>query len=59
MAKKQKAIYIKVSEEQHQKYKEFVVKNKTDLSTLTRTLLDKAIQEGDINGLGRETKETD
>ena len=54
---KQKAIYIKVSEEQHQKYKEFVVKNKTDLSTLTRNLLDKAIKEGDINGLGRETKE--
>ena len=54
---KQKAIYIKVSEEQHQKYKEFVVKNKTDLSTLTRNLLDKAIKEGDINGLGRTTKE--
>ena len=57
MAKKQKAIYIKVSEEQHQKYKEFVVKNKTDISTLVRNLLDKAVQEGDINGLGRTTKE--
>lgn len=56
---KQKAIYIKVSEEQHQKYKEFVVKNKTDLSTLVRNLLDKAIKEGDTNGLGRTTKETD
>ena len=56
---KQKAIYIKVSEEQHQKYKEFVVKNKTDISTLVRNLLDKAVQEGDINGLGRTTKETD
>ena len=54
---KQKAIYIKVSEEQHQKYKEFVVKNKTDISTLVRNLLDKAVQEGDINGLGRATKE--
>lgn len=54
---KQKAIYIKVSEEQHQKYKEFVVKNKTDLSTLTRNLLDKAIKEGEDNGLGRTTKE--
>ena len=54
---KQKAIYIKVSEEQHQKYKEFVVKNKTDLSTLVKSLLDKVIQEGDINGLGRTTKE--
>ena len=50
MAKKQKAIYIKVSEEQHQKYKEFVVKNKTDLSTLVRNLLDKAIKEGEDNG---------
>ena len=59
MAKKQKAIYIKVSEEQHQKYKEFVVKNKTDISTLVRNLLDKAVQEGDINGLGRATEETD
>ena len=54
---KQKALYIKVSEEQHQKYKEFVVKNKTDLSTLVKNLLDKVIQEGDINGLGRTTKE--
>ena len=54
---KQKALYIKVSEEQHQKYKEFVVKNKTDLSTLVKSLLDKVIQEGDINGLGRTTKE--
>ena len=54
---KQKAIYIKVTEEQHQKYKEFVVKNKTDLSTLTRNLLDKAVQEGDKDGLGRTTKE--
>lgn len=54
---KQKAIYIKVSEEQHQKYKEFAVKNKTDISTLVRNLLDKAVQEGDINGLGRTTKE--
>ena len=55
---KQKAIYIKVTEEQHQKYKEFVVKNKTNLSTLVKNFLDKAVQEGDINGLGRETKET-
>ena len=54
---KQKALYIKVSEKQHQKYKEFVVKNKTDLSTLVKSLLDKVIQEGDINGLGRTTKE--
>ena len=56
---KQKAIYIKVSEEQHQKYKEFVVKNKTNLSTLVKNFLDKAVQEGDINGLGRTTEETD
>lgn len=56
---KQKAIYIKVSEEQHQKYKEFVVKNKTDISSLVRNLLDKAVQEGDINGLDGATKETD
>lgn len=56
---KQKAIYIKVSEEQHQKYKEFVVKNKTDISTLVRNLLDKAIKDGDINGLDGATKETD
>ena len=54
---KQKALYIKVSEEQHQKYKEYVVKNKTDISTLVRNLLDKTIKEGDINGLGRTTKE--
>lgn len=54
---KQKAIYIKVSEEQHQKYKEFVVKNKTNLSTLVKNLLDKAVQEGEDNGLGRATKE--
>ena len=47
---KQKAIYIKVSEEQHQKYKEFVVKNKTNLSTLVKNLLDKAVQEGEDNG---------
>ena len=52
-----KALYIKVSEEQHQKYKEYVVKNKTDISTLVRNLLDKTIKEGDINGLGRTTKE--
>ena len=56
---KQKAIYIKVTEEQHQKYKEFVVKNKTNLSELVKNLLDKAVQEGDINGLGRATEETD
>ena len=55
---KQKAIYIKVTEEQHQKYKEFAVKNKTDISTLVRNALDKAIKEGDINGLGGKTKET-
>ena len=54
---KQKAIYIKVSEEQHQKYKEYAVKHKTDISTLVRNLLDKTIKEGDINGLGRTTKE--
>lgn len=53
----QKALYIKVSEEQHQKYKEYAVKHKTDISTLVRNLLDKVIQEGDINGLGRTTKE--
>ena len=52
---KQKALYIKVTEEQHQKYKEYAVKNKTDISTLVRNALDKAIKEGDINGLGRAT----
>ena len=54
---KQKAIYIKVTEEQHQKYKEFAVKNKTDISTLVRNALDKAIKEGDTNGLDGATKE--
>ena len=56
---KQKAIYIKVSEEQHQKYKEFVVKNKTNLSSLVKNLLDKAIKEGDTDGLDGATEETD
>ena len=53
----QKALYIKVSEEQHQKYKEYAVKHKTDISTLVRNLLDKTIKEGENNGLGRTTKE--
>ncbi len=42
---KQKALYIKVSEEQHQKYKEYAVKHKTDISTLVRNALDEAIKK--------------
>ena len=57
---KHKALYIKVTEDQHQQYKEYAVKNKTDISTLVRNLLDKAIKEGDTNGLGRTaTEKTD
>lgn len=56
---KQKALYIKVTEEQHQKYKEYAVKNKTDISTLVRNALDKAIKEGDDDGLGRTTEKVD
>ena len=56
---KQKAIYIKVSEEQHQQYKEYAVKHKTDISTLVRNALDKTIQEGEDNGLDGAPKEVD
>ena len=52
---KHKALYIKVTEDKHQQYKEYAVKNKTDISTLVRNALDKAIKDGDINGLGRGT----
>lgn len=42
---KQKALYIKVTEEQHQQYKEYAVKHKTDISTLVRNALDEAIKK--------------
>ena len=54
---KQKAIYIKISESQHQKWKEYTVLHKTNISDLVRNSVEKAIKEGDINGLGRTTKE--
>lgn len=47
---KQKAIYVKMSEEQHQKWKEYSVKNKTNLSELVRTCVEKEIRRGEDNG---------
>ena len=47
---KQKAIYIKMSEEQHQKWKEYAVKNKTNLSELVRTCVEEHIKRGEDNG---------
>ena len=47
---KQKAIYIKMSEEQHQKWKEYSVKNKTNLSELVRTAVEEHIKRGEDNG---------
>lgn len=56
---KQKAIYVKVSEEQHQRYKEYAVKNKTDISNLVRMAVEEYMERGDSSGLGRTTKEAD
>ena len=56
---KQKAIYVKVSEEQHQRYKEYAVKNKTDISNLVRMAVEEYMERGDNNGLGRTTEKTD
>lgn len=56
---KQKAIYVKVSEEQHQRYKEYAVKNKIDISNLVRMAVEEYMERGDNSGLGRTTKETD
>lgn len=53
----QKAIYIKTTEEQHQKWKEYAVKNKTTISDLIRTSVEEHMRRGDNNGLGRGTKE--
>lgn len=47
---KQKAIYIKMSEEQHQKWKEYAVKNKTNISELVRTAVEEHIKRGEDNG---------
>ena len=55
---KQKAIYVKVSEEQHQRYKEYAVKNKTDISNLVRMAVEEYMERGDTDGLGRTTEKT-
>ena len=47
---KQKAIYIKMNEEQHQKWKEYAVKNKTNISELVRTCVEEHIKRGEDNG---------
>ena len=51
-----KGLYIKVSEEQHKKYKMYCAKNNTNLTKVVLEYLDSLVG-GDNSGLGRATKE--
>lgn len=53
-----KGLYIKVTEEQHKKYKMYCAKNNTNLTKVVLEYLD-GLVGGDTDGLGRTTKETD
>ena len=53
-----KGLYIKVTEEQHKKYKMYCAKNNTNLTKVVLEYLDSLVG-GDTDGLGRTTKETD
>ena len=53
-----KGLYIKVTEEQHKKYKMYCAQNNTNLTKVVLAYLD-SLTGGDNNGLGRTTEKTD
>lgn len=53
-----KGLYIKVTEEQHKKYKMYCAKNNTNLTKVVLEYLDSLVG-GDTDGLGRTTEKTD
>lgn len=53
-----KGLYIKVTEEQHRKYKMYCAQNNTNLTKVVLEYLD-GLVGGDKNGLGGTTEKTD